>query len=92
MAGNRTGNRAYRRNRAIVLRNNNVCHICGFTIDLDVKAPDPMSASVDHIVAYSNGGDDSVNNLRAAHLGCNQKRYNKDISQVDIRHTGGIEW
>lgn len=91
MAG-RTGHRTYRRNRATVLATNNICHLCGFQIDMELKAPHPMSATVDHVVPYSLGGDDSVENLRPAHHLCNQKRYNKDASQLEIRKTGGVAW
>lgn len=51
------------------------CWICGHEIDLDIKHPDPMSFSVDHVTALSRGGDplDPANH-RPAHLGCNSSR------------------
>ena len=38
------------------------------------KYPDQRSASIDHIVPLSLGGDDTAFNKRAAHLGCNMAR------------------
>lgn len=43
----------------------------------DVKYPHPRSKSVDHIVPLSHGGDDTAENKRAAHLGCNMARGNE---------------
>jgi hypothetical protein len=38
------------------------------------KYPDQRSASIDHILPLSLGGDDTQYNKRAAHLGCNMAR------------------
>lgn len=53
-----------------------VCLIpgCGRPIQRELKHPDPMSASVDHIVPLSRGGGDTAPNKRAAHLRCNVSR------------------
>jgi 5-methylcytosine-specific restriction endonuclease McrA len=80
----------YRKNRAIVLANNNVCSLCGRPIDMELKAPNPMSASVDHVIAVAKGGTDDIENLRPAHLDCNRKKYNK--AHADIRNHGGVAW
>ena len=42
----------------------------------DLKYPHLRSKSVDHIVPLSHGGDDTAENKRAAHLGCNMARSN----------------
>lgn len=62
-----------------VLTASQICHLCGEFVDLDLKWPDPMSATVDHLIPVSQlSWDDpltySVDNLRPAHLLCNQKR------------------
>ena len=49
----------------------------GRTIDPDRKHPDPWSASIDHITPLSLGGDDTRDNVRAAHFGCNSSRGNR---------------
>jgi len=59
---------------------------------MELKFPDPMSASVDHVIPYTKGGTDAVDNLRPCHLDCNRKKYNKDFNTLDVRKTGGVEW
>lgn len=50
------------------------CQICGKAIRRDTKCPHPLSASIDHIIPVSEGGDHVAENLRAAHFGCNTAR------------------
>jgi hypothetical protein len=58
-------------------RDNGKCQICMKKIDLAVRWPNRNSMSVDHIVPLSKGGTDEAANVRAAHLGCNSRRGNK---------------
>jgi HNH endonuclease len=46
-------------------------------IPRDRVFPDPLSASIDHIVPESLGGADTAPNKRAAHLICNTRRGNR---------------
>lgn len=50
------------------------CQLCRQPIDPKVAWPDPMSASVDHIVPLSRGGRHSMANVQSAHLGCNSSK------------------
>lgn len=50
------------------------CGICGSAIDPDLRAPDPMSRSIDHIVPISRGGAHAQANLQWAHLVCNIRK------------------
>lgn len=50
------------------------CRLCGRPIDPEVAWPDPMSASVDHVVPLSRGGAHSMGNVQSAHLGCNSSK------------------
>lgn len=52
-------------------RDNWVCGICGMKVDPSVKAPDKMSASIDHVIPLALGGAHSRENTQIAHLGCN---------------------
>lgn len=71
----RRGGRPYRRLAARLKRECRVCHICGLPIDPDLKAPHPLSFSVDHLAPVSMGGDvTSRGNVAAAHRICNMKR------------------
>lgn len=47
------------------------CGICREPVDMELQAPDPMRASVDHIVPRARGGTNDPANLQLAHLRCN---------------------
>lgn len=47
------------------------CGVCSIPVDADVDALHPDSATVDHIVPLSRGGDHSLVNVQCAHLRCN---------------------
>lgn len=57
-------------------RDGRACGICHADI-LDVRYPDMASASIDHIVPISRGGEHSMENARATHLWCNISRGNR---------------
>lgn len=50
------------------------CQLCCLPIDPEVAWPDPMSASVDHIVPLARGGLHAMSNVQSAHLGCNCRK------------------
>lgn len=56
-----------------------LCGICGETVNKDLRWPDPMSASIDHVWPLSMGGAHTMDNLRCAHLRCNNVRGNRDF-------------
>lgn len=64
-------------NAEVFARDHWTCGICGERVDQRVKYPDPMSASVDHIVPISCGGGHVWSNVQCSHLGCNSSKYNK---------------
>ena len=79
----RTSNRVYLRSRARVLAAPVLrCHLCNALIDKSLRAPHPLSASVDHVVPHALGGADDPGNLRPAHLSCNRSRQVKPIHEV----------
>jgi 5-methylcytosine-specific restriction endonuclease McrA len=51
-----------------------LCGICGAEVDPAVLHPDPMSASLDHVVPLSKGGDHTRENSVLAHLICNIRK------------------
>ena len=63
--------------RAECLRRSQTCGICGQPIDMALRSPHPMSATVDHIIPRQHGGPvfDQAN-LRPAHRTCNVSRGN----------------
>lgn len=62
---------------ALFERDGWVCHLCGESVDRDLKYPDPGSASHDHVIPLSRGGTHTWNNVKLAHLGCNISKGNK---------------
>lgn len=55
-----------------------VCGICSLPVEQDVKWPDPMSPSLDHVVPLSRGGDHTKANTRCSHLICNVRLGNRN--------------
>lgn len=59
-----------------------VCGICSQPVDQALRYPDPMSASLDHVVPLSKGGAHTRDNTRCSHLSCNVRRGNREPDPV----------
>lgn len=57
------------------------CGICRQKVAPNLRYPDPMAPTLDHIVPVSEGGLNEAANLRLTHLRCNCSR----------KHRGGNE-
>lgn len=69
---------AYEKNKRVILHTQTVCGICGQPVDMSLKSPDPMSATIDHIIPLDKGGHPSdISNLQLAHRWCNRQKSNK---------------
>lgn len=69
---------AFEKNKKRLLKLQNVCGICGKPVDKQLKAPDPMSPVIDHIVPINKGGHPSdIDNLQLAHWTCNRQKSDK---------------
>lgn len=65
--------RAFERNKKKIYATQKVCGICGRPVDFSLRRPDPMAASIDHIIPIDRGGHPSdIDNLQLAHMGCNR--------------------
>jgi hypothetical protein len=53
------------------------CGLCRKRIGRSYSYPHPRSASIDHIVPLSRGGEDIARNVQAAHLACNLDKGNR---------------
>ena len=58
----------------IFVRDGWTCGVCNNAINPDLQWPDPMAASLDHVIALANGGQHCAENLQAAHLVCNLRK------------------
>ena len=73
----------YERNRKRILATQNTCGICGHPVDFNLKAPHPMSATIDHIIPVNpvgggvGGHPSDINNLQLSHWACNRQKSNK---------------
>ena len=63
------------RDRAVIRRTKPPCGICEGEIDYSLKAPDPESFEVDHIVPLARGGTDTLDNKQASHKRCNRAKW-----------------
>ena len=63
---------------SLARRDGTECGICREPIDMSLRSPDLMRASVDHVVPYSLGGDHDESNLQLAHLRCNLVKHNRE--------------
>lgn len=69
---------AFEKNRKRILMTENVCGICGKPVNKKLKAPDPMSPVIDHLIPVSKGGHPSaIENLQLAHWTCNRQKSDK---------------
>lgn len=59
---------------AIFERDGSVCGVCGLLVDRTLRHPDPMSATVDHIVPLALGGAHGPDNVQTCHLRCNLRK------------------
>ena len=50
------------------------CGLCGEAVDKTLKSPDPMAASLDHIVSLADGGMHSRSNTQCSHWLCNSRK------------------
>lgn len=55
-------------------RDNWICQICHKPIDKGAKFPDLMTASIDHRIPLSKGGQHTEDNVQAAHFTCNSSK------------------
>lgn len=60
-----------------------VCGICGNRVDRTLKWPDPMSATIDHILPLAKGGSHTRANVQAAHWICNVRKSDGVAGQAE---------
>ncbi|MGP9605603.1 HNH endonuclease [Glutamicibacter sp. AOP33-2CA-4] len=66
------------------------CHLCGRVIDPELKGKQGLS--LDHVVPRSAGGQNTIENLRPAHLSCNSARGDRPIEQYRSLNSDLSHW
>lgn len=54
------------------------CALCGDPVPMDVKVPEALAPTIDHVVPVSRGGDDTRANVQLAHFRCNSVKGARD--------------
>lgn len=62
------------RPKVVYDRDSWICGLCSLPVDSSLSYPDPMSASLDHILPLSRGGHHTYENTQLAHLSCNVRK------------------
>lgn len=55
-----------------------MCGICSRPVNPELCYPDPMSASLDHVIPVSRGGSHARDNAQCSHLFCNLSKGSRD--------------
>jgi len=78
----------------VFVRDNWTCQVCGGRVEVGLTGREPLSASLDHIVAILRGGDHSPENCQTTHFVCNttakQDRPLERARQVATRRDGDV--
>lgn len=69
-------------NLEIFERDGWVCQLCGSDVDQALRWPHSFSASLDHIIPVSKGGDHIRANVQLAHLRCNISKSDKVLGDA----------
>jgi len=75
-------NAAYKRQQ-LFKKQDGICALCREEIDLKLKWPHQLSATLDCIIPYSKGGGVVDSNLQLTHYKCNHQRGNKMINEMN---------
>jgi len=67
--------------KTVYLRDGWKCQHCKKRVDKNLRWPNPLSPSLDHIVPLSQGGTHTYNNIQLAHLKCNLSKHNNVLPQ-----------
>lgn len=51
-----------------------VCQLCLAPVDKELQWPDPLCATIDHVIPIVKGGPDSPDNVQLSHARCNMSK------------------
>ncbi|MEU4133646.1 HNH endonuclease [Streptomyces wuyuanensis] len=64
------------------------CQLCGDPVPMDVKVPEALAPTIDHIVAVLRGGDDTRANVQLAHFRCNSVKGPREVKRLALTAQG----
>ena len=67
--------------KVVFIRDRWKCQICHRRVLKTLKHPNPMCASLDHIIPLSQGGSHTYKNVQLVHLTCNLVKHNNYLPQ-----------
>jgi hypothetical protein len=68
----------------IFTRDGWVCKLCGRPVDKSLLYPNPMSATIDHVIPLAKQGEDTPDNVQLAHFICNSYKRDEIIESVSM--------
>lgn len=72
----------------MIARGEPPCWLCGKPIDYEVKYPNPSAYVIDHVMPLARGGTDTLDNLKPAHAGCNNRKRTRTDGAGIIKRSG----
>lgn len=87
--------RGTQKRRAVEMKSGRLgclCFVCGESIDLTLRDPDPMSATVEHIFPRCLGGGNAKVNCSVSHKSCNNARNLDDERSANYLRTMWRQW
>ena len=63
-----------------------ICIVCDQKIDSELRWPDQMSATLEHVIPLSRGGTHTWDNVAPAHLLCNDTKQDEVDDEIINRH------
>ena len=65
----------------LYVRDKGICSLCNTYVPKGLKWPEPMAATMDHIIPLTKGGEHSWKNVALAHFICNTRKNNRIQTQ-----------
>jgi len=72
------------------VRDRGVCWLCECLVNPDLRHPNRMSRSLDHVIPISKGGSHTMNNVAITHLRCNISKKDKILDRVPAALAGTV--
>ncbi|WP_078628221.1 HNH endonuclease [Streptomyces sp. NRRL F-2664] len=66
----------------IAERDSERCGLCGSAVPMDVRVPNPLAPTIDHVIPISRGGGDTRTNVQLAHFRCNSVKGAREIDRI----------